>query len=364
MVAASIISALPESTPILLTTITPTGQERAKALFGNRATVTFLPFDLAWTLDRFLRKFRPRALVLVEGDYWPLLLSRLYKSETPILAVNARVGDTTFKRLRRFPSICRRLMGRVGSFGVQSPVDAKRLQVLGIPLERIQVTGNLKYEAVEPSLDSELRELILHLANDRPILLAGSTMPGEEATVVDAFSHAGDGAKAFLIVAPRHPERWNETLETLSRSGAKVGRRTDHSPHPEIDILLLDSLGELAGLYQLATAAFIGGTLSGTGGHNPLEPARFGVPTAVGPSMENFRDMARQFDRDQAWARIENGRQLGSTWALWLDNPREGRAVGNRAKTLVQSNQGALQRTLQILRPIIETNDSDSSDFL
>ncbi len=358
MVAASVIGALPEHVPVLVTTITPTGQARARALVGNRATVAYLPFDLGWTLDPFLRRYQPSALVLVEGDYWPLLLSRVSDLGLPTAAINARIGDRTLARLERRPRWVRRLMGRVERFGAQSATDVDRLEALGIPTQNIELTGNLKYETQTPEPTPEVVDLVTELAADRARLVCGSTMPGEEDLVLDAFQALGGGAKALLILAPRHPERWDEAAATVAARGLSFCRRSDlPSTDPTTgppDVLVLDSLGELAGLYKLGSAAFIGGTLSGTGGHNPLEPARFGVATAVGPSMENFRDMAADFDRAQAWQRVTDAEELGRIWKSWIDQPELALAVGARGRQLITENQGALSRTLELLAPILE----------
>jgi 3-deoxy-D-manno-octulosonic-acid transferase len=352
MVASSVVAKLPGNIPVVVTTITPTGQARAKALVGDRAAVTYLPFDLAWTLDPFLATLRPRALVLVEGDYWPLLLARIQRRRLPSVVINTRIGDTTFRRLRGWPFASRHLMGRVDRFGVQSEQDRTRLIDLGIESDRVQVTGNLKYEATRPKLDPSTRRRILGLAAGRPVLVAGSTMEGEEEMVLDAFSLCGGGPKALLILAPRHPERWDTVAHGIQTRGLRLVRRSTDSPASG-DVLLLDSLGELAAIYQLATASFIGGTLVSTGGHNPLEPARYGIPIVVGPSMENFRDMADQFDRAEAWARVRDPAALAATWLGWLDAPHSAQRVGDRAAELVLANQGAMEKTLELLQPIL-----------
>jgi 3-deoxy-D-manno-octulosonic-acid transferase len=182
-------------------------------------------------------------------------------------------------------------------------------------------------------------------------------MAGEEAMVLDAFHDVedGDGGRPLLVLAPRHPERWNEVEALLRSRGEDFVRRTalTLSPSGSPAVLLLDSLGELAGLYRLAAAAFIGGTLAPTGGHNPLEAARFGVPLAVGPSMHNFREMAEAFDRAGAWRRVVDAGELGAAWREWLESPDAAREVGGRALRLVEENRGALARTIEMLEEVI-----------
>jgi 3-deoxy-D-manno-octulosonic-acid transferase len=247
------------------------------------------------------------------------------------------------------------LFSAVGRFGVQSTQDRDRLAALGIEPGRITVTGNLKYESPEPPRKPELEAALEKLAGGRAILLAGSTMAGEEEAVLDAFREVG-ADRALLILAPRHPERWNEAATLLHSRGVDFARRTALPESGRPAAILLDSLGDLAGLYRLAAAAFIGGTLVPTGGHNPLEAARFGVPVAVGPSMHNFREMAEAFDAPggaSAWRRVADARELAAAWKEWLDDPKAARAVGGRSLRLVEENRGALARTVEMLEPLL-----------
>jgi 3-deoxy-D-manno-octulosonic-acid transferase len=349
-VAAALARALPPEIPLLVTTVTPTGQEQARKAFAGRAGVAYLPFDLGFAVRRFFRRHGPRALILVEGDYWPLVLREARRRGLPIAVVNGRVGDRGFRRMRRLRPLLGPLFAGVGRFGVQSGLDRDRLVALGVDPGRVTVTGNLKYEPTEPARKPELEAALTALAAGRPILLAGSTMAQEEAMVLDAFQAAGGGDKALLVLAPRHPERWNEVDALLLSRGENAVRRTALSAQGRPSVVLLDSLGELAGLYRLAAAAFIGGTLVPTGGHNPLEAARFGVPLAVGPSMHNFREMAEAFDRASAWRRVQDAAGLGAVWREWLEDRSSGRATGERALRLVEENRGALGRTVEMLK--------------
>jgi 3-deoxy-D-manno-octulosonic-acid transferase len=369
-VAAALAAGLPAELPLLVTTITPTGQQRARKLFAGRAAVGYLPFDLGLPVERFLRRLTPAALVLVEGDYWPLLLARCRRRGVPVAVVNGRLGDRSYRRLLRAPRVARWLLGGVDSFAVQSEEDARRLRTLGIEQARITVSGNLKYEAAEPQPHPELEAALLALAAGRPLLVAGSTMAGEESAVLAAFAAAGGSARALLVLAPRHPERNDEVARLLAASGRRWVRRsalhTGAGPQAQppgsaatsddrmpVGVVLLDTLGELADLYRLAAGCFIGGTLVPKGGHNPLEAARFGRPIAVGPSMENFRDVAAEFDRAGGWRRVGDAFLLGATWREWLDVPAAGQAVGERGRAVVEGNRGALARTLGMLTPLL-----------
>jgi 3-deoxy-D-manno-octulosonic-acid transferase len=353
-VAATLARALPPDVPLLVTTVTPTGQERARAAFSGRATVAYLPFDLGFAVRRFFRRHQPAALVLVEGDYWPLLLREARRRGLPVAVVNGRVGDRSFGRMRRLRPLLGPLFSAVGRFGVQTAGDRDRLVELGIDPGRVAVTGNLKYESPEPPEKPELAAVLRTLAGGRPLLVAGSTMAGEEGPVLDAFLEAGGGGSALLVVAPRHPERWNEVAELLRARGIETVRRSALGAEGRPAVVLLDSLGELAGLYRLAAAAFIGGTLTPTGGHNPLEAARFGVPIAVGPAMHNFREMAEAFDRVGAWRRVADAGELAAAWREWLGDPAAAREIGGRGLRLVEENRGALARTVELLKLLLE----------
>ena len=370
-VAATLARSLPVELPLVVTTITPTGQQRARKLFGggplgDRSIVTYFPFDLGFAVGRFLRLFEPRALVMVEGDLWPLVLRTVRRRGLPAVVVNGRVSDRSFRRMQRLRRLLGPLFEPVQLFGVQTKEDRRRLVALGVPEETVTVTGNLKYETEEPPCLEELEGILRSVAAGRPMLVAGSTMEGEEEQVLEAFRRLGGGERALLLVAPRHPERWGRVGELLEERGFCAVRRTalrgkrEASPDglsPEV--VLLDSLGELASVYRSAAAAFIGGTLVPTGGHNPLEPARFAVPTVVGPSMENFREMAETFDKARAWARAANVEELSGLWQRWLDDPREGAVVGRRAADLIEANRGALRKTLDLLAPVVATVTED-----
>jgi len=367
-VAATLVGALPPELPVVVTTVTPTGQERARASFtkaetsgttGGRA-VAYLPFDLGFAIDRFFRRFSPSALILVEGDYWPLVLREARRRRLPVAVVNGRVGRTSGARLKCMPGLAHRLFfSAVSSFGVQTEDDRRRLVAGGAEAERIHITGNLKYDTPRPVAQDDLEKRVRSLAGGRPILIAGSTMMGEEEQVLEAFRRLGGGERALLILVPRHPERWDAVARLVEGQGLVGLRRSrlgdgESEDEQRTEVLLLDSLGELAALYAVAEVAFIGGTLVPTGGHNPLEPAHFAVPTVVGPSMDNFREMAERFDAEHAWRRAADAVELARVWEDWLRSPEEARACGRRAAELLEANRGALRKTLEMLAPLVD----------
>ena len=359
--AETLAARLPSEVPLLLTTITPTGQALARSTarrLGERVTVTYLPFELGFAIARFFARHSPSALVLVEGDFWPLLLRAARQRGIPIAVVNGRISDRSFPRLLRWRRFALPLFfAPIERFGVQTPLDAERLRALGVPGERIVVTGNLKFDSPEPPELADLALRLEGLAAGRKILVAGSTMEGEEEQVLTAFRRLARGTspageRAMLILAPRHPERFAAVAERIAAEHPGFVRRSG-GDRPRPAVFLLDSIGELASTYRQASAAFIGGTLQPTGGHNPIEAARFGVPVAVGPSMANFREIAEHFDRTGAWARIATGEALGELWAKWLADPESAGAIGERGRALVAANSGALDRTLELIAPLL-----------
>ena len=351
-VADTLIRALPAELPLLVTTVTPTGQARARARLGERATVAYLPLEIGPVVRRFFDLYEPRGLVLVEGDLWPLVLRETRRRDLSVVVVNGRVGEASYRRMRRLRRLLGPLLGPVRRFAVQSDRDRRRLEDLGVEPERIVETGSIKFDTPEPPPADEAERLVRRLAGGRPVLVAGSTMAGEEAAVLAALTDAGGGQRPLLVLAPRHPERWEEVARLLNERGLATARRSDPAADGRPAVLLLDSLGELAALYRLAAGAFIGGTLVPTGGHNPLEAARFAVPVAVGPSMENFADIAARFDAEEAWARVADGAALGRVWRRWLAAPDEAAALGERGRRLVEANRGALARTVDLLAPL------------
>jgi len=352
-VAATLARALDADWPLLVTTVTPTGQAQAASLLRDRAAIAYLPLDLGFAVRRFLDRFEPRALVLVEGDYWPLLLRHVRRRGLPAVVVNGRVGERSFGRLRRFPGMARILYSGVRRFTMQTEEDRDRLVELGVDSKLISVTGNLKFDAPVPQAHPEIEAAFSEVAAGRPILIAGSTMRGEDEQILDAFADAGGGDAALLVLAPRHPERWDEVAGLIDASGYRFSRRTDLDTATRADVVLLDSLGELAALYAIATAAFVGGTLVATGGHNPLEPAVHAVPVAVGPSMHNFNEMARIFDDAAAWQRVDDAAGLGRFFDRAVSGDAGVVALGQRGQELLVANRGATQRTLDVVLPIL-----------
>jgi 3-deoxy-D-manno-octulosonic-acid transferase len=351
-VAISLVQALPEELPVVITVEDSPEARLARKLLGKRAEVTFLPFPVASAIRRFLRKFSPRRLVLVETeDLRPLLLLDMVRREIPAAVVSGQLSEMWFKGREHFLP----LLHNIDVFGVRDEENREYLTKLGIPRERVSLTGNLKFDAVidpRPELEAQLKEL----AAGRPVLIAASTHIKEDPQVLEAFESLGGGGRAMLILAPRWHFRTAE--RNLIARGADFVKRSSLPVSGRPAIVLLDGIGEMASLFRIATAAFVGYSLIPDGpGRNPIEPASVGVPIAVGLNTRKVEMIAEMFDHAGAWQRIADGEELARTWGAWLDDPERARQMGRKGADLVVSQRGiALSRTLELLRPFLGLN--------
>ena len=287
---------------VVMTTSTRTGWEAARKILPADA-VFFPPLDLAWICRRFLHRIRPQAVLVMETELWPNLFREAKRFGAALLLVNGRTSDRAFLRYHATRFFWRRVMAQPDAVLAQSKRDAERFIALGAAPEKVKVAGNLKF-ALRPSpapIVQALRAMAEDSAAD-PILVAGSTMPGEEKLLLEAFQQlVSEFPRLWMILASRHPERFDSVAEEVRALGIPLQLRSQLRPQTKLQlpgVLLLDTMGELGSLYELATVAFVGGTLSPTGGHNILEPAYFARPILIGPSMTNFQEIAEEFLRD------------------------------------------------------------------
>lgn len=346
-VAIALIQALPQDLSFVVTS-SDESRELVRKTLGDRVELTFIPFPFRFVVRRFLRRYSPRQLIMVEmNDLRPLLCLHLMPQELPAAVVNGRVDLEMIE-----PHPCSPYLDRIQLFGVRGEKDRELLAGRGIPHDRIVQTGEMKIDAMafpNPELEAQMQEL----AGGRPILIAGSIDPDEGPQILDAFLGVGGGDRAMLILAPKIAFHLAEEL--LRNRGLGFVRRSRFPVSLRPAVVLLDSIGELASLYRIAAAAFIGNSLTPEGsGHNPIEPACFAVPVAVGPHMSNFQSYADLFDRAGAWQRVADAEELARAWTTWLDNPELARQTGRRAAKLVESQRGlAMARTLELLRPFL-----------
>ncbi len=351
---AELKSACPEA-QIVVSTTTATGQRLARERWGE-AGCFFLPLDLGFAVRAYLKALRPDLLVLAETEYWPNLLHLARKQGTRIASVNARISDRSFPRYRRFSWFFRRVLSNVDLFLAQTADDAERLRAIGAPTERVQAAGNLKFD-IRPGASSGIaRDLRAAIPPDAPVIVCGSTAEGEEEPLLAAFRGVQrQFPSAVMVLAPRHPERFDKVAGLIASSGLAFVRRSSWTAACPISggVFLLDSVGELASVYALAGIAFVGGSLVPTGGHNILEPAQYGAAILVGPHTFNFRDIIRIFEKGNA-LRVAAADELEHQLIELLANPGECRRMGERSKALFAQHAGATQKTVQALRPLLE----------
>lgn len=340
---------------VLLSTTTDTGQAVARKRFGDDG-VFYFPMDFAFAIRSYLRALRPALIVLAETEFWPNFLRLAHASGAKVAVVNGRISDRSWPSYRRFRFALKPMLARVDLFLAQTGQDAERLRGIGAPVERVQVTGNLKFDVATPSSPAILDKLQASLAaaQARPVLVCGSTLDGEESLLLQAFQKIRSAyPRALMILAPRHPERFEEVAKLITTSGLPFFRRSQWHEEPLAGaVLLLDSIGELAALYALADIALVGGSLVPRGGHNIIEPAQHGVPILVGPHTENFRDVVAQFQYRSA-VRVVSAGELDAAILHLLANDEERRALAQRAKEAARSQMGATPRTLDALRNLL-----------
>ncbi len=354
---------------LIISTTTTTGQRLAKSMFGQGSTVIYFPLDLASCVRRSWKRMQPDSVILVETEIWPTFIEETSRSEVPIFVVNGRVSDRSFPRYLLVRRWIGRVLNKLTLVMAQSDQDAERFRKLGCAPDRVMVAGNMKYDA--QSLPSGASPSLGWMASMKqlwrgPVWIAGSTMPAEEEVILEVFEALRcetDLAGLRLILAPRHPERFDDVAELLHRLKITFKRRTDLdgcADAADVAVILLDTLGELASLYAVADLAFVGGSLVPRGGHNILEAARFGKPIVVGPYMENFRSMVEEFRSAGALEQLSRHDRRGQVEELKeaagsiLRDPAKRQRMGSHAQLCAEQNRGSLDRVLQLLAPRIE----------
>jgi len=360
LAARTLVAGLRERYPhlrVFLSTTTRTGQMLARRR-SDADAVFYLPLDWTFAIRRTMDVVRPRLFVMVETEIWPNLLRECRRRDVRTALVNGRLSYRSFPRYRIVRPFMRRVLDDVDRFCVQSEETARRLAKLGADPSRVTVTGSLKFDSLDPSIApgrGPARVLrFFRVAPDRLVLVAGSTSRGEEEAVIHAFNRvrttaAGEGA--LLILAARHPERFDEVERLCQREGLATIRRSELpvDDEPRADAVILDTIGELAQLYQIATVVFVGGSLVPSGGHNILEPAVHGKPVVFGPFMENFAEIAETFLASQAAVQVRSSRELEDVVVELMGDPVRRAGLGAAARALVDANRGAKHRTMQVL---------------
>jgi 3-deoxy-D-manno-octulosonic-acid transferase len=349
---------------IYMSHVTPAGREAGEKRLPSIAGRFFVPLDWRWAVRKALARIKPSLLVIVETELWPNLLRAAREAGVRVVMVNARMSKRSLRRYRLARPFMRRVLADVDEIYAQTEEDAQRFRQIGASPERVRMVGNLKFDARPPQRGEFARALksALHQAQRGPVLIAASTMPGEEPLVLRAWdSIRARRPEALLILAPRHPARFEEVSQELARTQRGFVRRSALPVEEQAlsrqlastPILVLDTIGELAGVFEVADLVFMGGSLVPTGGHNLLEPAFWSKVIVFGPHMENFRDMAKLFLHAEAAVQIHNPEEFAQA-ACRLENSAEGASLGARARRLLEQNSGATGRTLAGIRKHFE----------
>ena len=362
LAATRLVKALDAALPeyiVAVSTTTRTGQALARERFGaNR--VFYCPLDLPWAVRAYLNALQPRMLILAETEFWPNLLSGCFRREIPVVVVNARISNRSWPRYRRLRGLWRPILRRLTRVLAQSAVDAERLQAIGCRPDRVAIAGNLKFD-VRAAQETDATLILRAQAAGLRLVVAGSTLEGEEAALLDAWPQLlFADAQLAMVLAPRHPERFAAVASLLEKSGNAWVRRSQWTAAPARalrpgTIVLLDTIGELASVYSLAGVAFVGGSLVPAGGHNPLEPAQFGVPIVMGPHYANFVAITDALRNDDA-LRIAAKAELAAALTDLLLERAFAEAMGARAKAVFHRQAGATDRCVDAIREALAAN--------
>ena len=343
---------------VVVSTTTSTGRKLAAKHFGED-NVFYFPLDFAFAIRPYLSVLRPRLIVLAETEFWPNFLRLAQASDARVAVVNARISDRSRPGYRRFRRILKRVLLNVDLFLAQTAEDASRLSDIGAPGDRVQVSGNLKFDVSAPdpppivgSLRSNFQQ-----TGARPVVVCGSTVEGEEGLLLRAFENVlASHPRTVMILAPRRPERFGEVAQLLEQLGIRYWRRSLWSGDAIAGgVFLVDTIGELASLYALADVAFVGGSLVPRGGHNIIEPAQHGVAIMVGNHTDNFRDIVGMFQRRNG-VRVVGAAEFPLVLMELLSNEGERIALGRRGAETLRSQMGATEKTLRALEQLLEAS--------
>lgn len=349
---------------IFLSTTTETGQRLARERIQAADAVFYFPLDWVVPVRRALRAIRPSIVIVMETEIWPNFLREARRMGIPVIFANARISERSFRRFEQWRFMVgpfyERVLQDAEQFLAQTEEDAARLREMGAPEERVEITGNLKYDAEPPAISRFGEWLATETSRQErwPVLVAGSVAGGEEEAVLAAYDFVQRKWRhALLVMAPRKPDRFEAATEIAEAAGWHVVRRSKFQEGAALDenadVLVLDSIGELAGIYSLADAVFVGGSLVKSGGHNILEPAWFGRPPIFGGSMENFREMADLFLSSRAGIQVNSGPMLGKVWVQLIDDTKAREKMSAAALAITERNRGATARSLERIAAVL-----------
>ena len=355
--------------PILVSVVTTSGYEMANRIIKDADAIIYFPLDLPWLAGHVLRRIRPRVYLPVETELWPNFLKTARELHVPVMMVNGRISDKSVKRYKHLHSILRDMIGTVKKFAMQSPIDADYIKRLGAPPELVTVTGNTKFDQTYTDVSAEEKQQILRemcLTKNEGIFLAGSTHRGEEEPVLRAFAAVRErhpGAK--LVIAPRELLRTMEVTHICRKAGFTVATRTglQKEPQQDVDIVILDTIGELGRVYSIGDVVYVGGSLVPHGGHNILEPAAHGKAIIVGHHMFNFKDTYALFKNRDACITVKSGKELAEAVVRLFDDPAHRRRMEQETLAIVQENKGASRKSAVLLHEMLDKYESAAENL-
>lgn len=355
---SSLIKAIKQQNPsykIVVTTTTATGAQQVEKL-GELVEHRYMPIDFAWTVRGFLKSVRPDEMIIMETELWPNTLVTVSKKKIPITVINARLSERSANRYQRFPSIFKLFSLSITKILCQHQDDANRFLKLGVPLEKLTVTGSLKFDITIDlnwiEKGKELREQLTSNKLNSFVWIAASTHQGEDEQILDAHQQLLDSyPQSILILVPRHPERFDSVYQLIQDQGLTVSRRTEKEFQQDAQVYLADTMGEMLILMAASDICFMGGSLLGekVGGHNLLEPAALGVPTITGPSYYNFSDITEQLVQAKATSICTDAKSLSQQVMVLFSQKEILKEKGKQSLAVVQRNTGAIDKTLQTL---------------
>ena len=359
LAATPLIKALQKAHPnlnILITCNTPTGREQILSQFKNTVACSYLPIDFPFATARFLKRIKPQALCILETELWPNLMAISHKKNIPVLVINARLSEKSQQGYQKVAKLTHIIMRSITVLASHNKTDAKRFIELGFEASKSHVTGSIKFDITpsEEQLANVLNLKQLYSSNERFVWVAGSTHPVEHELVLSAHQELlKKQPNALLIIAPRHPEQFDKVAELLTQNPLSFSRRSQNNYNNE-QILLADTLGELQCLYGAANVSFIGGSLIRRGGHNPLESAAFSVGVITGPHTYNFDHVYPELTKLKGAVVVDSNDELAKQLITFSQNTKACQTLGIKAAQCVTKNQGAIQKTLNIINQYLE----------
>lgn len=336
---------------LVITTTTITGAEAVKRHYQERVIHHFFPFDEPLILESFIKKINPLACILLETEIWPNLAHKLNKKRIPVVLVNARLSERSFKKYQKFSSnLIRKTINKLTLIATQNDQSSERFLLLGAQQDKVITTGNLKFDSNESS-SPEITKSLQNIVGERKVVVFASTRDGEEKQIIQSYLRLKLKLQAIMLIIPRHPERFDEVFNLVNENKLNVKRRSDELKCDDMtEFLIGDSMGEMMSYYSICDIAFIGGSLSNTGGQNMLEAAASSKPIIYGPSVFNFEEVSKILIESNSALQVNNADELMQTISDLLSDNEKREKLGLNAKACFESHRGAVNRTMKLIK--------------